>query len=135
MKETLHAKRRARTKRRFRAIGTILHALWGEAPPDYALSQKEILAEVETAIVGQRRSKDRKPTSEWDGSNRKLIEAANAYDDDLMRKGSRLPKRRLEGILRWLRLHPDADVREQAASLTPSTLATAIRRARKRELV
>jgi hypothetical protein len=59
MKETPHDKRRARARRRFAAVGTILHAIWGEPPPDYALTQDEILGEVETALTGQRRSKGR----------------------------------------------------------------------------
>jgi hypothetical protein len=73
---TAHAKRRARTRQRFRAVGTILNALWGEAQPDYALSQQEILAEVETALVGQRRSKGRpaKPQN----SNESVIELLRA---------------------------------------------------------
>lgn len=110
-----HAKRRARTRRRFAAIGTIYAAalndiarqypllgrlLGGEVPtPEYALSPVELRAEFELIRVGQRRKSGRpaKPAN----SNDSLIALLREHRADDFK--GRFTLKRAKATQKWLR--------------------------------
>jgi hypothetical protein len=139
---TAHDKRRARTRRRFAAVGTILHALAAAAAaaaeglspeqvserlkntpqPPGTLTPAELKAELELARLGQRRKAGRrdKPAN----TNDELIALLRGQFPDLLVMP--VSQARVAEIQSWLRKQPKVRRRDDDA------LARAIRRARQR---
>jgi hypothetical protein len=149
---TAHEKRRARTRRRFAAIGTIIHAIAVAAQvraaaeaagevltadeerarvqaqleanplPPGVLGPDETAAEIKTLRVGQRRKNGRPPKPA--NSNDALIERLHTRFHDLLTAPATAD--RIADMQDWLRTQPDMRHRDD------ETLARAIRRAKRK---
>lgn len=117
--ENPHTKRRERTRRRMTAIGTVLYAVLKYAElqaeglsheqcmerlkdmPQLpgAMTPAELSAVLDEVRVGQRRTKSRRPSAQWKGSNQELMRAVKLYEPNLLGSSRPLTEKRLGSLM------------------------------------